>query len=85
MYLLTMPQFFQFNASVLLILLLLFSGCHVRLFCDLMDCNPPGYSVRGTSQARILEWVTVSFSQGIFMTQESNSHLLHDRLILVEV
>ena len=82
MYLLTMPQFFQFNASVLLILLLLFSGCHVRLFCDLMDCNPPGYFVHGTSQARILEWVTVSFSQGIFMTQESNSHLLHDRLIL---
>ena len=25
--------------------------------CDLMDCSPPGSSVRGVSQARILEWV----------------------------
>ena len=74
-------SFFQLNASVLL-MVLLFSGCHGRLFCDLVNCNPPGCSVCGTSQARILEWVTISFSQGIFMTQESNSCLLHDRLIL---
>ena len=25
--------------------------------CDLMDCSPPGYSVYGILQARILEWV----------------------------
>ena len=24
--------------------------------CDLVDCSPPGFSVRGISQARILEW-----------------------------
>ena len=24
--------------------------------CDPMDCSPPGFSVRGISQARILEW-----------------------------
>ena len=29
-----------------------------------MDCNPPGSSVRGISQARILEWVAISFSRG---------------------
>ena len=27
-----------------------------------MDCSPPGSSVRGISQARILEWVAISFS-----------------------
>ena len=31
---------------------------------DLMDCSPPGSSVLGISQARILEWVAISFSRG---------------------
>ena len=29
-----------------------------------MVCGPPGSSVHGISQARILEWVTISFSRG---------------------
>ena len=28
-----------------------------------MDCSPPGSSVHGILQARILEWVPISFSQ----------------------
>ena len=32
--------------------------------CDPMDCSPPGSSVHGTSQARILEWAAISFSRG---------------------
>ena len=36
---------------------------HVRL-CDPMDCNLPGFSVRGIFQARVLEWVAISFSRG---------------------
>ena len=32
--------------------------------CDPMDCSPPGFSVHGISQARILELVAVSFSRG---------------------
>ena len=33
--------------------------------CDPMDCSPPsGSSVHGISQARILEWVDMSFSRG---------------------
>ena len=32
--------------------------------CDPMDCNLPDSSVRGISQARILEWVAISFSRG---------------------
>ena len=29
-----------------------------------MDCSPPGSSVHGISQARILEWVAISSSRG---------------------
>ena len=32
--------------------------------CNPMDCSPPGSSVRGISQARILEWVAIPFSRG---------------------
>ena len=37
---------------------------HVRFFCDPMDCNPPGSPVHGISQARILEWVVISYFRG---------------------
>ena len=29
-----------------------------------VDCSPPGSSVHGILQARILEWVVISFSRG---------------------
>ena len=32
-------------------------------FSDPMDCSPPGSSVHGILQARILEWVAISFSR----------------------
>ena len=32
--------------------------------CDPMDCSPPGFSDHGISQAKILEWVAISFSRG---------------------
>ena len=32
--------------------------------CDTKDCGPPGSSVHGILQARILEWVAVSSSRG---------------------
>ena len=31
--------------------------------CNPMGCSPPGSSVHGISQARILEWVAISFSR----------------------
>ena len=30
---------------------------------DPMDCSPPGSSVHGTFQARVLEWGAILFSQ----------------------
>ena len=32
--------------------------------CNPMDCSPPGSCVHEISQARILEWVAISFSRG---------------------
>ena len=32
--------------------------------CDPMDCSPPGASVLGTLQARVLEWVAMPSSRG---------------------
>ena len=31
--------------------------------CNPMDCSPPGSSIAGILQARILEWVAISFSR----------------------
>ena len=32
--------------------------------CDCVDCSLPGSSIHGILQARILEWVAISFSRG---------------------
>ena len=50
--------------------------------CDPMDCSLLASSVHGTLQAKILEWVAISFSKGIFLTQRSNLCLLHGRKFL---
>ena len=45
--------------------------------CDLMDCSPPGSSVHGILQARILEWVAISSSRGSSWSNLHLSRLLH--------
>ena len=42
----------------------------VQGFCDPMDCSPPGSSVHGISQARILEWVAMPSSGGSSRTRD---------------
>ena len=32
--------------------------------CDPLDCSPPGSSLHGILQARVLEWVALSFFRG---------------------
>ena len=41
---------------------------HVQL-CNLMNFSPPAFSVHGILQARILGWVAMPSSRGIFLTQ----------------
>ena len=51
-------------AAVYLIKVKVKSLSHVWL-CDPVDCSPPDSSVHGILQARILEWVVISFSKFI--------------------
>ena len=45
--------------------------------CDHMDYSPPGSSVYGILQARILEWVAISFSRSIpYLLARFHSHHL---------
>ena len=44
--------------------------------CNPIDCSPPGFSVYGILQVRILEWVAIPLFQGIFLTQKLNWNLL---------
>ena len=45
--------------------------------CSPMDCNLPGSSINGIFQARVLEWVAISFSRGSSrLIQGSNLPLL---------
>ena len=55
--------------------------------CDPMDCSLPGSSVHGIFQARIMEWVAISFSRGSSQPRDRTQvscrqtlyHLRHQR------
>jgi len=47
---------------------------HVWLFCDRLDCSPPGTSVHGILLAGVLGWVAIAYSRG---SSWSNIGLLH--------
>ena len=51
--------------------------------CDAMDCSPPGSSVHGILQVRVLEWVAVSFSteRKTSLTKYQHFHALRVGLI----
>ena len=49
--------------NLLLLLLLLSHFSRFRL-CDPIDGSPPGSAIPGIFQARVLEWVAISFSRG---------------------
>ena len=51
------------NVFLIYLLFVVQSLSCVRLFCDPIDHSLPVSSVRGISQARILEWVAISCSQ----------------------
>ena len=62
--------------------------CSVSQSCqtlgDLLDCTPPGSSVHGISQARILEWVAIFFSRGSFQTRDQTHVSCVGRQILYQ-
>ena len=54
--------------------MLFYSLSCALLFCDPVDCSLPGSPVPGIHQARIPEWVAISFSRG-FLDPGSNPHI----------
>ena len=50
--------------------------------CNAMDCSLPGSSVHGISQAKILEWIAISFSRGSSLTERLNMRPLLGKQIL---
>ena len=50
--------------------------------CEPRDCSPPSSSVHGISEARILEWVAISFSRGFSLPRDWNCIPWIGRLIL---
>ena len=41
---------------------------------DSMDCSPPGFSVHGIFQARVLEWGAIAFSDMILMYEQQQKY-----------
>ena len=52
----------------MIVLLLVTQSC--LTLCDPMGCSPPGSSVHGILQTRILEWVAIPFSRGSSQTRD---------------
>ena len=90
----TVIIFFKKEYMYLMLIAVQSLSC-VLLFCDPIDCRPldwsphrPGSSVHGIFQARILEWITISFSMGSSRPSDGGcvswiaGSLLHCRRIL---
>ena len=57
---------------------------HVQLFATLWTvAYQAPLSIHGIFQARVLEWVVIAFSRGIFLAQRLNPGLLHCRQTLL--
>ena len=50
--------------------------------CDPMGCSLPGSSVHGIFQARVLEWVAISFSRGSSQTMDRTSRIAGRRFTI---
>ena len=51
-------------------------------FLDPMDCSPPGSSIHGIFQARVLEWVAIAFSQGkLYMVLKDKQNLINQETV----
>ena len=74
LFLLFSPMFYSFNRQIFFRFVVVYSLSHVQLFCDHMDCSPPGsWGSPGKNNGVGCHFLL----QGIFLTQAPNSHPLH--------
>ena len=76
----TARRFMLNNYPLFAVLCLVAQSC--LTLCDLMDCSPPGSSVRGDSPSKNTGVSFHALLQGIFPTQRLNSGLPHCKQIL---
>ena len=74
--------YFHFQGYLLVTVVVVELLSHVWLFCNPMDCSLPGPSVHGFLQARILEWVAISFSRGSLQPRDQTCVFCIGRQIL---
>ena len=58
-----LPSILEGGSSLLLYAVKVLVAQSCLTLCNPMDCSPPGFSVHGILQARILEWVAIPFSR----------------------
>ena len=61
------------NSNICHVCMLVAQSC--LTLCNPMDCSPPGSFVHGILQARLLEWVAISFSK--YMSYNFRKTLTH--------
>ena len=53
--------------------------------CNPIDCSPPGSSVHGIFQARVLEWAAIPFSRGSSLPRDQTRvSRIHRRVLTAE-
>ena len=53
------------------------------VLCDPIDCSPPGSSVHGMLQARILKWIAILFSKGSSQPRDQTQVCIAGRFFTV--
>ena len=69
-------------AIIIILLFVVQSLSRVWLLCSPMDCSQPGSSLHSISQARLLEWVAISFSRESSQPRDKTCVSCIDRRIL---
>ena len=63
--------------------------CSITMLCPTicrpMDCSPPGSSAHEIFQARILEWVAISFFNGICIMKPKNGDNIYTLLCIKQI
>ena len=70
----TLSDFYHFFRVTMKVKVLVAQLC--LILCNPMDCSPPGSSVHGILQARILEWIAIPSSRGSSQPSDQ-THISH--------
>ena len=64
----SLPQNIRFYLGSIMVCVLVTQSC--MILWDHVVCRPPGSSVHGIFQERLLDWVAIPFSRGSFLPRD---------------